>query len=430
MNRLRTSLLLVLAILATSAAHAWSPSDFEVFCGRPAYAEVGIVDRALEAPGERYGLAFYADRTGSDDVAGDADCLSAARKSWIERSAALIMSSYERLGFASPAGRRLGPVVDSAAGRPVVRLYVHATPDEEGRVQPGVAGTIAPCLPSGAKALDRLSIVEVNTDIARTERTPKLYYVLAHELFHVVQNAQPFLEDPGTRSCDIVDWVYEGMADAISTHVTRERFPSFNPPLGAPWVRNYVGLRPFDVNLVVDRLRRVPGGEVNEVLAYRSSSWWRHIAEVHLRGDWRYLARFTATPNGATGADDWLWWMQRLVERDPLIDEPHGMAYADFLTDYARWGARKYDASIGDAAWLAEAFGGCTVVPLSPRQPLRALSVDLENFAGTCLRVVVGGLEPNAFAAVRILSSDLTLDELDDLHLGLAYATGTIQPRR
>jgi hypothetical protein len=412
-------------IVATSAAHAWSPNAFEVFCGRPASSGASLIETAVEAAGARYRAEFYADGKGTGDMAGDAGCVSAARKAWIERAAASIMASYERLGFASPEGRRLGPVVTSATGSPAVRLYVHVTPDGEGGVTPGVASTLAPCLPSGEKALDRLSFVEINADIARTAATPKLYYVIAHELFHVVQNAQRFREDPGTRSCGIDGWVYEGMADAIATHLTRELFPSFDPPLGAPWVRNYVGLRPYDVNLVVDRLRRVPGGDVNAVLGYRSSSWWRHVAEVHLRGDWRYLARFTATPNGASGRDDWLRWMQRLVEGDAMIDQPHGMAYADFLTDYARWGARKYGASIGDAAWLAEAFGGCTVVPLSPRQPLRALSVELENLAGACLRVVVGGLEPDAFAAVRIVSSDLSLDELDDLHLGLAYATGT-----
>ena len=413
------------AIAATSAAHAWSPDAFEVFCGSPAFSGASLLDTAVEAAGVRYRAEFYADGTGNDDVAGDAECVSASRKRWMERAAGTIMASYERLGFASPEGRRLGPVVTSATGSAAVRLYVHATPDGEGGVKPGVASTIAPCLPSGEKALDRLSIVEINAEIARTAATPKLYYVLAHEIFHVVQNAQRFREDPGTRSCDIDAWVYEGMADAIAAHVTRELFPSFDPPLGAPWVRNYVGLRPYDVNLVVERLRRIPGGDVNALLGYRSSSWWRHIAEVHLRGDWRYLARFTATPNGAGGRDDWLRWMQRLVEGDAMIDQPHGMAYADFLTDYARWGARKYGASIGDAAWLAEAFGGCTVVPLSPRQPLRALSVELEHLSGSCLRVVVGGLEPDAFAAVRIVSSDLSLDDLDDLHLGLAYATGT-----
>ena len=412
-------------IVATSVAHAWSPKAFEVFCGSPAFSGASLFDTAVELAGVRYRLEFYAEGTGSSDVGGEAGCVTAWRKDWIERAAVTIMASYERLGFASPEGRRLGPVVRSEAGGPAVRLYVHATPDGEGGVKPGVASTIAPCLPSGEKALDRLSFVEINADIARTAAMPKLYYVIAHELFHVVQNAQPFREDPGTRSCNIDAWVYEGMADAIAAHVTREAYPFFDPPLGAPWVRNYVGLRPFDVNLVVERLRRAPGGEVNALLGYRSSSWWRHIAEVHLRDDWRYLARFTATPNGAGGRDDWLRWMQRLVEGDAMIDQPHGMAYADFLTDYARWGARKYGTAIGDAAWLAEAFGGCTVVRLSPQQPLRALSVELEHLAGTCLRVVVGGLEPDAFAAVRIVSSGLSLDDLDDLHLGLAYATGT-----
>lgn len=430
MTRLRAFLLFALAMAATPHALAWSPNKFEVFCGIPAFAGADFVDQTLVFAGVQSNprhAKFYADGTGRGDVAGVADCVSDSRKEWIESAAASIMTAYQQLGFASPEGHRLGPVVDlnrrelpqgrqtltGRHGRPVVRLYVHETPG----VAPNYASTISPCLPSGAKDLDRLGIVQINADIARTASEPLLYYILAHELFHVVQYAQRYVDDPGTRSCPPPEWVGEGMADAIATHLTREYVPSFNPPLGAPWVQNYVGLRPYNVNLV--------RFEVDDTLGYRSSSWWRHIAEVHLRGDWRYLARFTATPNNAGGRDDWLRWMQRLVEGDPMIDQPHAMAYADFLTDYARWGARKYGASIGDEAWLAQAFGGCTVVPLSPQQPLRDLSVDLENFAGTCLRVMVDGLEPDAFGAVRIVSSDLSLDDLDDLHLGLAFATGT-----
>ena len=403
-------LLMALAGAAlASFAWAWTPERFEVFCGRPAYTQ-GIAGS--------YDLAFYDDRTGKSDALGDpAVCLTPDRLAMIQGMAADIVAAYRDLGFANPSPTRLGPVVDGLLGEPVVRIYVNDDPT--------YAFAIAPCLPSGAKALGRLSFVSLNTGLARTAPGPKLHYILAHELFHVVQNAQAFLIDPGTKNCLIDDWVSEGTADAIATHLTRQRYPAFDPPLGSPWVRNYLGLRPFDVNLTTARSRVAPGvRDEIAVLGYRASALWRHLAETYLRDDWRYLARFLGVANASPGPrDDWLRWLDRLLRAERSVRMPLAMTYAGFLTDYASWGAAKYDASIGQDAWLREAFGGCTRVALSPGQPVRGVTLDIEQLAGACLQVAVGGLQPDAFASVRLVARDADPDRLDELHLGLASST-------
>ncbi|MFU8890020.1 MAG: hypothetical protein ACNA8N_15605, partial [Trueperaceae bacterium] len=405
-------LLAALALAATaSLAWAWTPERFEVFCGWPAHYVGGQGPAAT-------GLAHYADGRGGADFVTEADCLTPERKAWIERSARTIMAAYRNLGFADPSPDRLGPVVGTGADQ-AVRIYVHERPTGA-----FYADTLAPCLASGAKDLGRLSIVSLNTEVARTAVAPKLYYILAHELFHVVQNAQRFKVGEGTRSCLIDPWVAEGTADAIATHLTRQMYPAFDPPLGAPWVRNYVGLRPYDVALTAEASAAREGvRERVNVLAYRASSFWRHLVETHLRDDWRVLARFLAQSNDAGGRDDWLRWADRLLRAERQIRLPMPMAFADFLTDYATWGEAKYGRSIGGEAWLREAFGGCSVVSLNPRQPLRFVTLELEPHSGACIRVVVGGLQSDALAAVRVVARDPDVDRLDQLHLGLATST-------
>lgn len=405
----RRQLALALALVATSTlAWAWTPERFEVFCGQPAWS-TGLTGS--------YDRAFYADRTGKDDVLEDPSCLSPERLGMIQRMSAHIVAAYRDLGFANPSPTRLGPVVDGVLGEPVVRIYVNDDPE--------FAYTVSPCTSAGVKMLDRLSFVVVDTHVARTSPAPFLYYVLAHELFHVVQNAQTFKIGAGTKSCMIDHWVSEGTADAISTHLTRLAYPGFTPALGPEWVRNYVGLRRFDINLTAARARAVAGvREEANVLGYRASALWRHLGETYMREDWRYLVRFLGVANNSAGArDDWLRWLDRLTRADREIRMPLAMTYAAFLTDYASWGAEKYEDTIGESVWLREVFGACTVVPLNPRQPVRFVTLQLEPLAGDCVRVSVGGLEPDAFASVRVVARDADTDRLDELHLGLASST-------
>src|SRR5690606_24777035 len=76
---------------------------------------------------------------------------------------------------------------------------------------------------------------------------PTILRYIAHEVVHIVQNAQPLVNHPDTDDCaSIPGWLFEGTADALGLYVSQKRFPTYQPPLTVQGAKSYYGLRPYD----------------------------------------------------------------------------------------------------------------------------------------------------------------------------------------
>jgi len=390
----RAALIACLGAVAAcaSTALAWGPGRFDAWCGLP-----GGTTAAQYAAGP------------SGDVAGG-DCLSAERRALVERFAAGILARYAQEAFASPYPSRLGPVVERD-GEQRVRIYLSPTNRDGSEL--GTAHALSPCLQGGGMARDTLTIVTLSSTLAAEASEPLLYYVLAHELFHMVMNAQALADDE--RYCQARPWLTEGAIDAAATFVTRERFPRFTPPLSDPVARNLYGLRRYDHNW----LTHTPG-----VAPYRTSAFWHSLAAITERTPLEVLAAYTGERLGDDG--DALRWLEARLEADPAVGASLWATLPEVYADIASWGRRAHAAAVGDRLWLSEAFGGCSTVSLSPRQPARSLTLELDILSAQCLRVLVGGLEPDQVASVKLMATDAVPDPLDELHLALERAPGRL----
>lgn len=285
------------------------------------------------------------------------DCLSAARRRTLEGYAAQAMAAYQKLGFTSPGGKNLGPVVEVGAQR-AVRLYV--LPPE---LYDGVATTGGRCSAGGRISRENLSFVRINADQV-SGPDAKAFYIIAHELFHVVQAAQALETGPGLDRCDqIHHWLHEGMADAMALQLTRERFPDYRPGLSDDIGLNFYGLRSMSLSLPQPH-----APTASDLRNYRASSFWRHLADRYHGGKYSVYAQYLDLPETNAGRDDWLNHADILVSRDAAVTIAPEQRQAgrnglyltlpDFYTEYATWGTEKF-SWIGDAAWMKQAFAPC-----------------------------------------------------------------------
>ena len=412
--------------LFLGTSFAWTPNKFEVFCGQP-YSDAGAtasaalfaaiaVDIATEAQ-SLYPLSyeFYDLLKGviDPDVEGNEDCVSDTRKAMIAQYAAEILPEFEKLGFLSPSPKRLGPVVENDAGQDVVRIY--AVEDYD-----GVASTRAPC---SGNAFDdrRVSFMTFSSKKLDRAPTPQLYYILAHEMVHVIQNAQPYIHKADTDNCDITSWLQDATADAIAVYLTHKRFPSYLPPVTTGIGKNIHGFRPVNKTFMWENDQFLP--------EYRSSSFWRYLAERYHKGTYNFISDYMFVPDLTTGTDDWLDWLNAVLRADKDIQSytTGGLyrIYPDFLAQYAQWGTEKYP-HVGEEAWLKGTFGGCETIILSPQQSTRGLNLSLEPLSGACIRVTVSGLAAGEYGAVKYMVYDSTESALDNLHLSTVYTTSNV----
>ena len=145
------------------------------------------------------------------------------------------------MAFHSPRPHRLGPEVLDASGTKVVRLFVDPQLD-------GYAKTEAPCVPGGQIVPDRLSSISMSRQVAESLPPYLVLRLLAHEMAHVMQNANRIRTEPHTDRCDkVAPWLFEGTADALSVHIMRRRFPSYMPRLSIAGAKSLYGLRPYNL---------------------------------------------------------------------------------------------------------------------------------------------------------------------------------------
>ncbi len=406
---------LLLGPLAPAPAlSAWPLSTFEIFCGKPA-------DRFPDLT-----ASFYSQQYGREvDRPAASPCdLSAASRAQLEGFAASAMQRLESFGFASPSPLRLGPVVRGARGGPVARIY--ADPEFSGYLN-----TLAPCGSAGASYPDLLSIVTLNPQFAAAFSSPTLLRAIGHELVHVLQNAYPLKTAPHTDLCgQDATWFLEGTADALSVDISRQTYPSYNPPLLVRGSKSYYGLRPYDRALTWS-----PGEDDAGYLDrhghpvipdYRTSSLFMHLADHYFGGAYGWLDGFFRVPEPKPGGDDWLAWFDDLLEKGASGPKlPLYLVFPDFLGNYATWGKSKHP-HIGDERWLGPAFDGCRYVGLSRTEPVRELELELEPISGQCLRVWSQDPAVGEVAQVKVMVYGASEEEVDNLHLAVARMSAKV----
>lgn len=353
------------------------------------------------------------------------DCLSAERRRTLEGFAAQAMAGYQKLGFTSPGGKNLGPVVQAGSQR-AVRLYV-----VPGALYDSVADTSGRCKAGGRIDRNNLSFVKINADQLRGASDAKAFYIIAHELFHVVQNAQGLETKPGLDRCDLLHhWTGEGTADALSLHLTRERFPDYRPSLSDDIGLNFYGLRSMSLSLPQPQTPTA-----SDLRNYRASSFWRHLADRYHGGNYAFYARYLDLPETNAGRDDWLNHADILVSRDASVtiapeQQQAGrnglyLTLPDFYTEYATWGTEKFPW-IGEAAWMKEAFAPCQTVTLDARtnRSQTLTFPDMPPFSARCVRVKVTGVQVGQRFSVVPMTGPLGNGLADELHLGRARSSG------
>ena len=408
--------------LGSPAATAWKPERFGAYCGAPKYFNKGV--------GETTKPPYYRDATSANDkdFVADGQCASDSRMGQVSEYAADILGKLAALkhggrGFASPVPSRLGPIigeVDAAGNRVGEHVRLYMVP--KGMNPPGYAQALTPCDKTPTPAVkDRLSITTLNAERMDRLPTPTIYYMLAHELMHVVQNAQAFRNNPSTDNCrGMASWVTEGTASAVGWALAAKRFGE--PPLSLRAAYHYYGLRYYNLplNRTFNSVRN-PG--------YRSSSLWRFIVERYGQGNYGLLREFFDRPDTLAGEDDWIRWLDQSLRGIQAISKPMHLVYPEFLTEFAAWGGARF-RRVKESRWLSEGFGGCRKVTLEPGSAPRAdVSLPLFVNSGQCLLIDVG-LNPaaHAWATLKFNVRSTNKRLLDSLHLGAAY-TGGAQPQ-
>lgn len=381
----------------------WSPDRYEIFCG----------EHKKPHPQQFMGVFITGGTWGDADAPDDAGCLDARRRGFIESTSQWFTKRYRATNYHSPL--RFGPVIESDGADARMRVYA-----KDG-VPKGIAQVSLSCHPAD------IWLMQVNP--AALGRFPKnvLTYIMGHELMHLVQGSYPGWLGPRPdqkgNCTSPPQWITEGIADAISIGETRRIFPAFYPPHpDQEAAESWAGLRPW--------YRALHDDTIANKLRYRTSGFWRHLAEGYHRGSYHFLQSYMLQrpPKLGNGAEDWLAWLDQNLRNDPKIKLPLYLIFPSFATEFASlWTKGEAGEKFGRGRWLTEAFEGCYEADLTPEAPYQEIEVALRPLAARCLTVRVKGVDPNDLIAVKIGALTVSLEEAEELHLGLAYtndATG------
>jgi hypothetical protein len=421
-----------LVVVPNPAAAQWQPDRFQVFCGSPFPFSLSSywLNVAREFGWDTRHAKHYLNYVESlgteldDPAPGCIDDDRLAEMADMARHALLQIKGVgaaQGRQFTDPSPARLGPIVLDENGERVVRIY--ADPDHEGigstDVRPRSGGGVEPW---------SVAHVRFSVDHLATQPAWSRYRTIAHELVHVVQTAQQYRTDERAGTPDTLYlWIGEGTADALAAEFTERRGYNARPPLSVRGSRSLYGLRPYNRNLT-----RASGASDRDeygnalVTEYTASSFFRYLADRFYDGSFRYLIDWFAVPDKHQGRDDWLEWTDDLLRWDAGgVDHPLYLVFPDFIAHYAGWGERKY-SHIGDETWMREAFGGCHTVTLSPSDLVTRLSLELEPLSAVCVKVLVGGVNPDEAISVQWMAYDQDTNRLDNLHLTAARVSNTV----
>lgn len=277
---------------------------------------------------------------------------------------------------------------------------------------------------------------------------PNFHLSAAHELGHVIQyNHAPLKQSNNAtyRYSKNGSWIIEGAADAGAIMYTRDALNKvYFGPYANKYYRRFFLSRAYNIPLNYPHKeqswRKVgsPGPLQASLLAeiekktldnlyYQTNGFWFHVIERYLKGDPRKLNKLYDSMTGPAVTRN----ATRLVDRwlDSLDEGLDGLEHVlpQFLTEYASWSDHRFGGAMSEKKWLDLGFGGCRKLDLtSTLDPSASVTLDLAEYAGDCIRVV---LNPTAAAALR---PDLQIridepvdildqvDMIDEVYLGWA----------
>ena len=369
----------------------WEPGDFRISCGN--YTGVMSPNKL------------------------SLSCLGQNQASILEFEVSLISAaSYlENKGFVKPY--HFGPVISGFENnsQPAVRIFTVNDPTIFALVEDLASSTTVACNPEGYR------VMGIDPSTIGTSTAAQKSFVAAHELYHTVQPAVPNVMVPSAAryvNCYPPEWITESMADAVGIDfMRREHSNAFPPRLGQPSGSNIAGLRPYQWPLHFQ----------HSTTDYNTNSFWLYLGDQFHNKTFKFLDEYTSNPAPfftSGGKEDWLRWLDDRVKGDPKISMPLYLVYPRFLTHFAgEWVKGGVGQYIGRQKWLTRAFGGCSVVNISPQNPYAETELKMNVMGGRCLSVRVSGLDASDLASVKVgaLTEDLQL--ADSLHLGFAFTT-------
>jgi hypothetical protein len=291
-----------------------------------------------------------------------------------------IVDGTRQMGFNAPVwfGKRVG------AGTPEDHIELYETDEDT------IANTTPRCLSEGFEN----SFISIGALFNQfDDREYLIHYFMAHEFFHVIQNEYSWF-DPET-CVNIPGFAKEGTATAVGQALTRKRYPGVFPERRDVRVaRNFAGLRRYDKPFTERKFENGKEVRTGDEDAYRTSSFWRHLAETHYRGRYDFLNEYMdAAPSG----DYWDSWLRNNVESGTGVDL--GMVFGGFLGDYAGWGDAGFPGQyFGRRKWLYSSFTGCETLFLNKAEPDDYVELELRPLTGKCIEVAVSALGPNGIA--------------------------------
>ena len=252
---------------------------------------------------------------------------------------------------------------------------------------------------------------------------PAAYITGAHELFHAVQDRTTYLYDdnPAIEPNPAGNWISEGTAEAIALYLF-ETYPARASIAPNPlFIEGVSQKKQFGGRLYSEPLPAESDDEASNRLAgYRTSSFWRYLAEVWARrktgtqpglpgpgdekADFSYLVKLLSVEN--KGDEPWeeLRWLKETLRKPETLGARLDETYARFLTTLAGYANHRHsNQNISEEDWLRMFFGECVTLPFRPGQNSDRKTVKLPEMAGICVRVVPAGAD-------TALSFDLHID--------------------
>jgi len=348
-------------------------------------------------------------------------CLSPQKREQVEGYANEILAKLKNMGFSPPQktseGNRIGDFVKGRDGSPVI--FISYNHEKEG----GFASATSQCSEDG-RFIDNLGWIKLGPKIS-TFPPHVIYWFVAHEMFHTLQYSQPaFLQ---AQTCGMPPWLGEGTANAVGLKMMEEHFGvgHFNPPLSTGPGPSVYGLRPYHIGFTTNIDEALAEHEpTHKNMSYKTSSFWRYIADRYHGGSMNYLARWMSHP--MQGKDDWLKWVDDQLRTDQKIKTRLYMVFPDFQANFATWAPQKYK-HLNQEEWREIAYDHCLEVNLSPQQASQKLNFDLEPISTRCIRVRATGISQGNVASIKIMAEDDDSRRLDNLHFGAASLSAKVR---
>jgi hypothetical protein len=346
-------------------------------------------------------------------------CLPIEKRAQLEGYANEVLAYLKTMSFLPPmltaTGNVMGDFAPGRNGQPVIRMYYNA--DQTG----SFATAQSPCRKKSGQLVSIGKGEIVLGPKIETFQPPVVYWFIAHEMFHTLQYSQTVYRQ--AKDCRWPQWLGEGTANAIGLWLMEKHFgskhnlPSIDSKLGIAMH----GLRVYHVGLATGEghYKGSVGWHSSESLGYKTSSFWRYLAERYHNGNMDYLSDWMKIPYSQAGSDDWLAWLDERLQGDAMIDSPLYVVFPDFQANFATWAPARYD-HIKEQKWLKKAYRGCETITLTPRQPVRGLLLDMEAISSRCLRVKVTAIDPQEVVSVKLMAMSEDSESLDNLHIGAA----------